>query len=117
MFGTPEFQATAKLDRNGDLIVKVTASCAYGSRETSRSVDVTLDEKDEKTIKAILAKAAEEATVEVTIKTKERDEDGELKVDENGYPLKKTNVVPLTQKVFSDAAEAFTLATNSGEKV
>lgn len=117
MFGTPEYQAVAKLDRDGEVAVKVTAFCSYGGRTTAQSVDVKLDAKDADAIKSALSKAIEGATVAVTVKSGETDKDGNLKLDKHGHPLKKVEHIPLGQQVFSDAATALVAATNQGEKV
>lgn len=117
MFGTPEFQVIAKLDRDGNVTAKVQGFCSYGERQVSRSIDVVLDDKDEAKLKGILSKAIESAEVEVIARTGERDKDGELVLDDEGNSLREIKKISLGQQIFNDAARALTVATEKGEKV
>lgn len=118
MFGTTTFKANATLTDSGDVAAKVTAQNSYGGRSVTRSVEVVLDEKDAATVKKILSKAIDNAVVEVTVPTGEIDEaTGEFARDENGRRFYETKTIPLSQQVFADAAEAFTVANNKGETV
>lgn len=109
MFGTPEYQATAKLGTDGELAVKVTAFCGYGDRKATTSTDVKLDDKDAAKVTSILQKAIKEATVEVVVHTGETDADGK--------PVKEVKTLTLGQQVTNDAAEAFVTANRKGETV
>lgn len=102
MFGTPEYKVKATVDVNGDLSVRVTASCGYGSRSVSRTADVTLDEKDAAKVAGILKKAIEAATVTVVV--------GHGKA-------KEEREIALSQQVLSDAAESLVVATKKGEEL
>jgi hypothetical protein len=118
MIGTPEYSVRTTLSSAGDLSIKVTAVCPFGSRSVTRTVDnITLDEKDEAKVKSIFAKVIANAVVDVVVPTGEKDDKGEIKLDEYGSPLKKTVQVPLSQQIFSDAAECVLIATKRGEDI
>lgn len=117
LLGTPEFQAIAKLTKDGELGLQVTGFCTYGNRTTTRSVAVTLDEKDAEKITKIFQKAIDAANVEVVKRTGERDENDNIIYDDEMNSLREIKQIPLGQMVASDAMAAYNIATSNGEEL